>query len=64
MSEDTWHEVEMSTKNITVYKMAEVRSILYITPDYQIHSERKYPSLWNRFWYRLLLDWRWAKKDD
>jgi len=57
-------QIQKSTENIKVYKIPEVHSILYITPDYQIHSERKYPSLWHRFWYRLLLGWRWERKDE
>lgn len=55
--------IDRTEHTYTTFKLPEVNSILYITPDYQIHSQRKYPSLWHRFWYRLLLDWRWERKD-
>ena len=34
-------------------------STLTINENFQIHFTEPMPGRWHRFWYRLLLGWRW-----
>lgn len=38
-----------------------VRSVLYITSDFVIRTSQPVPGRWRRFWYWVLLGWRWAE---
>lgn len=38
----------------------EYQTTLTINGELHVHYARPMPSLWLRFWYRLLLGWRWT----
>ena len=42
-------------------EMQQVRSILYITPQFTIHHSTPRPNIWYRFWHRALFGWRWER---
>ena len=42
-----------------VISSTTVRSILVLTPELKIYSERPLPNRFRRFWYKLLLGWEW-----
>ncbi len=42
--------------------MPPARSVLVVGDNLiRIESPRPLPNLWRRFWYRLLLGWRWEE---
>jgi hypothetical protein len=44
-----------------IIQVEPVRSVLYITPRFSIHHTTPRPNRWWRFWYWVLLGWRWKR---
>ena len=52
---------EEELQGMTVQLPPPSLSILTINENFQVHFTDPMPGRWHRFWYRVLLGWKWEK---